>query len=145
MVKGVYFKVGWIAIFIVGISTIVAGIIIAIPTIDPAAEVFMGKSLEEIRDMDPKIADWIWHENKESIFTFILLGVAISSMTWNSLRKGERWSWYTVTVIVIGYISMYVIIHSTIGYTAYIPLVMVFLIAFVIGAILTIKSVYFKR
>lgn len=140
--NGRAFKVGWSLILIVGIVATILGIALLIPTLDPGAEAFMGKSLSEIRTFSPRVADWIWHENKESIFAFTLLGASIFLITWNALRRGERWAWYTLVLLTVGYDLMYIGIHAPIGYLTYIPVAVILLIVFLVGAVLTAKTVF---
>jgi hypothetical protein len=68
------FTVGWVLMLLVNLSAVVLGAALLIPPLDPGAEGFMGKSLTELRAFSPSVADWVWHENKMSIFSLLLLG-----------------------------------------------------------------------
>jgi hypothetical protein len=136
------FTVGWVLMLLVNLSAVVLGAALIIPPLDPGAESFMGKSLAELRVFSPSVADWVWHENKESVFSFILLGVVGSSVTWNALRRGERWAWYTLVILVFGYDLVYIGIHAHIGYLFYVPIAMALLLLAVVGAALTARGIF---
>jgi flagellar biosynthesis protein FliQ len=136
------FKIGWVLMFVASLAAIGLGIVIAIPTLDPGAEPFMQASLQNVRMQNPKVADWVWHENKESIIGFILLGVASASMTWNAVRRGERWAWATVLLIAVGYGILYMVIHISIAYLTYIPAAITLTVLIIIGGAMTAKTVF---
>jgi hypothetical protein len=136
------YTVGWVLMLLVNLSAVVLGAALLIPPLDPGAEGFMGKSLTELRAFSPSVADWVWHENKMSIFSLLLLGVVGSSITWNALRRGERWAWYTLIFLVFGYDLVYIGIHAHIGYLFYVPIALALLLPAVGGAALTARGIF---
>ena len=131
---------GWKIMFVVGVAAMVIGLGLAVV---PQSHIeTSGASLTDINSFNPKVAAWAVHASREATFSLFLLGFAVAALAWKPYRRGERWSWFALWVLTVGYIASNVVIHLAFGDTAYFPVIFVLLALSLAGLLLPIHALF---
>ncbi len=85
------------------------------------------------------------HEEKEATLGSMLIGFLLAIVSWDSYRRGERWAWFAILSTNIVYVVFYYTIHVLIGYTAFIPHVMMLFVAIMVGLLLPVKEFFSSK
>ncbi len=119
MVNGL--AIGWKLMLVVGVGAMFTGLQLFLAP-DPHIQT-SGMSLAQIEAVSPRLAGWALHASQEATFSLVLLGLTIATISATAYRSGERWSWFLLAALTLGYIVANVTIHLSFGDTTYFPLV----------------------
>ena len=103
-------RVATVLLVLVGCGEMFAGALLtAIPArhIAPAQ-----RTVEEIRAFSPPVANWVLHASLDETWGLLLVGLATASIAYNVFPRRERWSWYTLGLVSVGYNVGSILIHN---------------------------------
>ena len=87
-------------LFAVGIVPVIGGLsMMFLPGSEFSNEELFGVTLSQIRDLSPRLVDYIELGVKLRGLFFIILGLFWSVISLIPYRKGEKWAWYAMLVI----------------------------------------------
>jgi len=97
MAESKLLSIAWIMILIVGLGSIILGVIyISLGTLMPYHENFIGMTSSEIRIFNPKLMDFIGMLITLLGFFEISFGIMNMGVCLAGLRKGKKWAWITI-------------------------------------------------
>lgn len=99
-----------ILLVLVGCGEVLAGgLLTALPArhIAPAQQ-----TLQQIRAYSPPVANWVLHASLDETWGLLLVGVATAAIAYNVFPRRERWSWYTLAALSVGYNVGSILIHN---------------------------------
>ncbi|KPJ51361.1 hypothetical protein AMJ40_00225 [candidate division TA06 bacterium DG_26] len=86
-----------ILLVVVALVSCVFGLIYCfIPRPMPYHLQFIGVSLEEIGDFNPRLAQWVMFLIRIVGICFLSIGVLVIGIALKAFRRSERWAWVTV-------------------------------------------------
>ncbi len=140
-------NLSWKLMLFVGVVAMVIGLplyvfdFLAVSSIDPGGAQYIGGQPGAV-GADPRIVRWMVHENKEALFSLFVIGFAASAISVTAFRRAERWSWFTLAVLTVGYLLSYIAIHAPIGYLSYFPIVVPLLLVSMVGLALPFRRFF---
>jgi hypothetical protein len=102
-------RIASIVLVLVGAGEVLAGgalTIMPAPHLAPAQ-----KTLDEIRAFSPSVANWALHASLDETWGLTLVGFATLMVALNPFARRERWAWYTLAVLTVGYNVGSILIH----------------------------------
>jgi hypothetical protein len=102
-------RVASIVLVLVGVGEVLAGSALTAmpaPHLAPAQ-----RTLDEIRAFSPPVANWVLHASLDETWGLTLVGFATLMIAWNAYPRRERWAWYSLAVLTVGYNVGSILIH----------------------------------
>ena len=131
-----------ILLVIIEIVAIVFGIYyISTPRTPPYQENFIGMTHEEIREINPNLAQLMLNCFKVIGGTFISFGILGIHVALKSYRKGEKWAWRGMSIAHLIFLLSIAVTTYSIGAQQLFLLMLVLLIVFFVAIALPAKKV----